>query len=166
MNMNFQKVWKRYKECCETRTGVHLGLQLVSYRTFCRYWLELLPHIVTGKPRSDLCWTCQQNSVAIMKMANNTDDEKEQVCYQPPHSIHLLGIIQVISAAKTHLDVVKQERSLYRDACKSSRENLKSTFTTADGTLQPPGPTSITPPRSVKTTVHYSFDMAQQVIAN
>ena len=111
MNMNFQKVWRQYKECCETRTAVHLGLQLVSYRTFCRYWLQLLSHIVTGKPRSDLCLTCQQNSVAIMKMTNNTDDEKEQMCYQLPYSIHLLSIIQVISVAKTHLDVVKQERS-------------------------------------------------------
>ena len=39
-------------------------------------------------------------------------------------------------------------------------------FTAADGTLQPPAPTSMIPPKSVKTTMHYSFDMAQQVYVN
>ena len=67
---------------------------------------------------------------------------------------------QVLSVAKAHLDLVTQERSVYRDVCKTSRENLKSLFTTADGTFQPPCPASYTPPN---TTVHYSFDMAQQV---
>ena len=76
---DFQKVWRRYKGCCDTRAAKDLGLQLVSYRSFCRYWHLLLPHIVNGKPRSDLCWTCQQNSMTIMKMANNTDREKDLV---------------------------------------------------------------------------------------
>ena len=70
---------------------------------------------------------------------------------------------QVLSVAKAHLDLVTQERSVYRDVCKTSRENLKSLFTMADGTFQPPCPASYTLPNSVKTTVHYSFDMAQQV---
>ena len=37
------------------------------------------------------------------------------------------------------------------------------TFTT-DGTLQPPGPDSVIPPLSNRTVMHYSFDMAQQII--
>ena len=70
---------------------------------------------------------------------------------------------QVLSLAKLHLDLVTQERSVYRDVCKTSWENLKFLFTTAEGTFQPPCPASYTPPNSVKTTVHYSFNMAQQV---
>lgn len=31
-----------------------LGMQLVAYRSFCRYWLQQLGYIVTSKPRSDL----------------------------------------------------------------------------------------------------------------
>ena len=49
----------------------------VSYRTFWRYWLKRLSHIVIGKPRSDLCWTCQQKSMAIMNLANASDHQKQ-----------------------------------------------------------------------------------------
>ena len=69
---------------------------------------------------------------------------------------------QILSTAKTHLDAVSAERKLYRDVCKSSRDTLKATFTT-DGYLQPPPPRSNTRPCSVEMTMHYSFDMAQQV---
>ena len=75
-----QKIWDRYTACCETtRSRATDVMQPVSYRTFCRYWLKQLPHIVIGKPRSDLCWTCQQNSTAIMKLANTSDRQKQKV---------------------------------------------------------------------------------------
>ena len=61
---------------CNTK---ELGMQPVAYRTFCRYWQLQLGYIVIGKPCSDLCWTCQQNSLAIMKMANMADKDKEKV---------------------------------------------------------------------------------------
>ena len=54
------------------------------------------------------------------------------------------------------------ERSLYCNACKSSRETLKAAFTEAD-LFQPPPPLSYSPPKRHQITVHYSFDMAQQV---
>ena len=74
-----QKVWKLYKKCCEARSAAELGIKPVVYRTFCYYWQKLVPHIVIGKPRSDLCWTCQQNSDSIMKMINKSDHEKAEV---------------------------------------------------------------------------------------
>ena len=51
---------------------------------------------------------------------------------------------------------------MYRNACKSSREALKDAFTSED-LFQPPPPSSYSPPKSQPITVHYSFDMAQQV---
>ena len=74
-----QKVWQKFIDCCNTTRARELGMQPVAYRTFCRLWTEQLGYIVVGKPRSDLCWTCQQNSMAIMKMANMMDREKEKV---------------------------------------------------------------------------------------
>ena len=74
-----QKVWRKYQECCATSRAQELGMQPVAYRTFCRYWLLQLDHIVIGKPSSDVCWTCQQNSLSIMKIANMTDKDKEKV---------------------------------------------------------------------------------------
>ena len=75
-----QKIWDHYIACCETtRHRTSDVMQPVSYWTFCRYWLKRLSHIVIGKPCSDLCWTCQQNSMAIMKLANASDHQKQKV---------------------------------------------------------------------------------------
>ena len=42
----------------------------------CRYWTQLLPHILVNKPQSDLCRVCHQNSTTISKLANKPDEEK------------------------------------------------------------------------------------------
>ena len=46
--------------------------------------LDILQHVEavppTGdSPMSDLCWICQQNSVAIMRAANRPDEDKTEV---------------------------------------------------------------------------------------
>jgi len=74
----------------------------------------------------------------------------------------MITISQIIDKAKVHLETVTSERSLYRSACKSSRDSLKTMFTAAD-VFQPPSPSSFLSPKSHNITVHYSFDMAQQV---
>ena len=68
----------------------------------------------------------------------------------------------MIDRAKSHLDAVAKERKLYCEVCKTSREELKSTFT-LNGSFQPPVPNSCIPPRNTPVKVYYSFDMAQQV---
>lgn len=70
---------------------------------------------------------------------------------------------QMIDAARDHLELVKKERSVYREVCKATRTNLKDKFT-IDGICQPPGPGSRIPPLQNNMKMHYSFDMAQQVI--
>jgi len=74
----------------------------------------------------------------------------------------MITFTQIIDEAKAHLQTVTTERSLYRSVCKSSRETLKSVFSEAD-LFQPPSPSSYQQPMSHEMTVHYSFDMAQQV---
>ena len=68
----------------------------------------------------------------------------------------------MIDKAKNHLDDVTKERKLYREVCKTSRDNIKSAFT-SNGSFQPPAPNSAIPPRQTPVMIHYSFDMAQQV---
>ena len=61
-----------------TRTVAKQGMQLTLHYNV---WPteHLLPHIMVTKPRSDLCWMCHQNSIAIMKVANKLDDDKVKI---------------------------------------------------------------------------------------
>lgn len=69
-----KSIWQCYVKSCGTLTFL-----LASYRSFCRVWQKHMPHIVITTPKSDLCWTCQQNSMNITAAANKTEQEKLQV---------------------------------------------------------------------------------------
>ena len=63
------------------------------------------------KPMSDLCWVCQQNSVAIMRAANTPESAKCQVTKLQYYNMG--GIIiciesQVLKDAEEHLRLATQ----------------------------------------------------------
>ena len=60
------------------------------------------------KPRSDLCWQCQQNSATIVRMANGSEAEKSST----------------LSDAVEHLRVVKMERAQYKAVCEECKESV------------------------------------------
>ena len=100
-------IWKVYKESAESASLVHL----VAYTTLCRLWRSLLPSVILMKPMSDLCWTCQKNSTAIMRAANLSDTEKSSK----------------IKAAQDHLTSVQLERSFYK-ALSQKRKKIELVF--------------------------------------
>lgn len=61
-------IWKCYRSAM-----VEVQSRAAAYRTFCRLWQQLLPSIVLMKPMFDLCWTCQQNSTAILRASNSPE---------------------------------------------------------------------------------------------
>ena len=67
-------VWKCYVQACGPLT-----FRLAAYSTFCCIWRRYLPHIMITTPKTDLCWTCQQNSHEITATANKTDVKKSRV---------------------------------------------------------------------------------------
>ena len=67
-----------------------------------------------------------------------------------------------LKAAESHLKAVALERTFYRDISKKSHTNLEKYYT-VDDTFQPPPFGAISRPMLLPTTIHYSFDMAQQV---
>ena len=73
------------------------------------------------------------------------------------HSDH-----QVLKDAEAHLQLATQERSYYRSVIDASKEVLKETFTIA-GQLQVPPISACLSPGTNNITMHFSFDMAQQV---
>jgi hypothetical protein len=86
-------IWRVYRDAAEEEGTVHP----VAYTTFCYLWRTLMPSIVVMKPRSDLCWQCQQNSARIVRTAN---------C---PHEVKLTAI----SDALEHLRNVKTSSSVH-----------------------------------------------------
>ena len=64
---------------CYIKASATLTFRLASYRTFCRVWLKYKPRIVITTPKSDLCWTCQRNSMNITASANKPESEKLEV---------------------------------------------------------------------------------------
>jgi hypothetical protein len=106
--------------------------------SFLEFWQKLCPFIITAKPMSDLCWTCQNNNNLIYKSANLTDESKK---------IRL-------ESQQNHLFIVQQERSLYNEMVQQARNVCSE-----NGIVQ----LSSNAPCSQDFTMHYSFDFAQQV---
>lgn len=67
-------VWRLYQETCAS-----LLVRAAGYSTFCKVWRHFLPHVIVARPMTDLCWTCQQNSTAIICSAGLSEAEKSEV---------------------------------------------------------------------------------------
>lgn len=64
---------------------------------FLQIWKDVLPHISTMKPASDLCFECQQLMSLIMRSAHLSEDEKSER----------------LRNAERHLQSAKAERQWY-----------------------------------------------------
>ena len=134
-------IWKVYHEAAQKADSIHA----VAYTTFCLLWRKQLPQVRLMKPMTDLCWTCQQNSTAILRAANQTDGEKSDTL-----------------KAKEHLRIVSLERSLYKTSCDECSKSILAHFTD-DEVFHPLPVASQTPANSQDIQSHYSFDYAQQI---
>ena len=95
-DMSKRFVYRKYEEACSLE-------KCVSRRKFETIWSETVPFIVTAKPSTDLCFTCQQNSRLIMKSANLPEHVKSER----------------VEKALEHLDRAHKEREFYRQKCNS-----------------------------------------------
>ena len=77
------------------------------------------------------------------------------------HTHQRITFFRQSKEAKKHLEIVKSERSLYKSLCKTSTSTLKTHFGEDLQQLPPPG--AMVPVNTHIITLHYSFDMAQQV---
>ena len=59
------KVYEDYKASLENS-----DYRIVGTSSFMSLWEQLTPFIVTAKPMTDLCWTCQKNNTLIFRSAN------------------------------------------------------------------------------------------------
>ena len=81
-NHSLQIIWRHYNE-----SSTVAGKKATGYPIFLDHWLRLLPNIIVTKPHSDLCWTCQQNSVAIMKAVNRSEQINLRFMFVHMHAL-------------------------------------------------------------------------------
>ena len=127
-------VWKTFKRACEDSSK-----QAVCYTKF-ELWKQFHPNVVIAKPMTDLCFTCQDNTSKLLRAANLPEAEKSE-CVQ---------------AQQQHLNLVQSERELYRKVC----EEAKCSFETMEDQINLVERHEAC---SLPTTMHYSFDFAQQI---
>lgn len=65
------------------------------------------------KPILYMCWTCQQNSTAILCSANCSEEDKSYT----------------INAAEEHLTIVQVKRCFYKTTCDNCRKSVWAHFT-------------------------------------
>ena len=128
-------VWKTFKRACEDSSK-----QAVCYTKFIELWKQFHPNVVVAKPMTDLCFTCQDNTSKLLRAANLPEAEKSE-CVQ---------------AQQQHLNLVQSERELYRKVC----EEAKCSFETMEDQINLVERHEAC---SLPTTMHYSFDFAQQI---
>ena len=74
-NCTKRAVWMLYQDSTSS-----LSLRSVAYTTFCKVWRHFLADVVVCKPMTDLCAICQNNSAAIIRSCNTSEEEKSEVC--------------------------------------------------------------------------------------
>lgn len=115
-------------------------------------------------PMTDLCWVCQENSFSIMRAANTPEEEKSEVhpfnytnmmfTYVPPYN-------KIVKRAEVHLLLATKARSYLKSQVKTAKDTIESHFIDRD--LDVPSVGACLMPASNNITMHFSFDMAQQV---
>ncbi|XP_051263501.1 uncharacterized protein LOC127367569 [Dicentrarchus labrax] len=125
-------VWRLY-----VKSAKELDERAVSKSRFTAQWNQLLPLIRSCRPRTDLCWQCQNNNQQLVRSANLPDDRKSEA----------------VKKQHDHLALVQKERAVYNEMTAACRK------TCADSKLSL-GPS---PSASKKIRMHYSFDFAQQI---
>ena len=71
-----RQVWQQY---CTSLQHLSTSYHQVAYSTFCSIWRRVVPQVMVTRPMSDLCWICQSNSTAIMRAANQPEEQKSAV---------------------------------------------------------------------------------------
>ena len=79
-------IWKTYSEAAQQLQGI----VPVAYTTFCRLWRAQLPYLLFMRPATDLCWTCQKNSTAILRVANWPENAKSDVLLEAEEHLRIV----------------------------------------------------------------------------
>ena len=129
-------VWRKYETACRASDK-----QAVGSSKFFQMWEQFYPDVVISKPMTDLCIICQQNANKLQRAANLPESEKAEI----------------LKDNQDHINSAQREREFYRNSCTNSQKTLDNIggYAILNRTNR-----NVC---SLKATIHYSFDFAQQV---
>ena len=127
-------VYSKYKQVCESSDRSFVGNS-----KFYDIWQHQLPHISICTPSTDLCLTCQQNSLSIQKSFCLSDEEKATR----------------LATAQEHLLRAKTERKHYNSQVDTAQE----AWTTSEANGQPPRIAHYS--YDFAQQIHYPYDSQQ-----
>ncbi|MED6262961.1 hypothetical protein ATANTOWER_031012 [Ataeniobius toweri] len=93
-HMSKASVWRLY-----IKSAKELGERAICKSSFKALWTQLLPHIRSCRPHTDLCWPCQQNNDQLLRSANLPEERKTAA----------------IKKQQDHLQLVQKERAVYKE---------------------------------------------------
>ena len=129
-------VWRKYETACQASDK-----RAVGSSKFFQMWEQFYPDVVISKPMTDLWITCQQNANKLQRVANLPESEKAEI----------------LKDNQDHINSAQREREFYKNSCTNSQKTLDNIggYVILNRTNR-----NVC---SLKGTIHYSFDFAQQV---
>jgi len=124
-NLTKHGFWRTYTDICVSKGKPSMGRS-----KFCDLWNQLCPFIVTMRPATNLCWTCQKNNNRNRNSVNLPESNKAKA----------------VRAQEQHLLLATRERNFYKNCCRESRDGIQEYLKVVDFT--------------VDGTVHCSYDYA------
>lgn len=118
-------VWKLYQN-----TATTLSRRNVAYSTWCQCWKKFLPHVIVARPMTDLCWTCQQNSTAIIRSVNLSEEEKSEVEIVTHESTQKCVIVTAVYNKNTSIHIGSHVYRLLEQPKFTYYEQLVNGYTT------------------------------------
>lgn len=91
-------VYRRFDKDCLTEDKI-------AMKTFYKIWMKYCPYISPMKPKTDLCDVCQQNTLMLRRVLEESDSDTKEA---------------KLRMAVTHLDHAKRQREFYQQCCKMS----------------------------------------------
>ena len=127
-------VFTKYRDTCSSN-----GWSAVGRTKFYDVWQNILPHISISNQSSHLCFTCQQNSLALQKSVCLPEEEKSRR----------------LQVAQDHLYRAKTEREYY----KAQVDTAVSAWSTSESQKQNPRLCHYS--YDFAQQVHYPYDAQQ-----
>ncbi|GFR99045.1 hypothetical protein ElyMa_002783300 [Elysia marginata] len=94
-------LYRKYAEACSASPTE----RAVCENAFMQIWRQCLPHILPMKPLTDLCWTCQKNTVLLGRLTSMPEEQK----------------LEVLQKATDHVNHAAAERTTYKDAVQDAK---------------------------------------------